>query len=339
MKESESFEDIDVNLKLDPEASVDSLFESADDIVNVGSSDLISETFGNVEMEDEFASLAGVKTKATAIFEAAMKATQKEEKNAIPSYARAYLKKRKLYEDEEEEIENEESDDDFDAGGDDSGVDFGDLDFTEEESEDSDDDIDEENFEEDFEDPADVARTESIQDEEIMDEELSSIMGTTPTARNTGQGQGQHRLRPYNSQGIRDTAAFSNTSEPSNAFDDRLSSAASFNSGSFIETFDDGLLFVDRKGQSFALAIPDPVEDEWDHDTSPTESLGVILVKGNEETDPELVIEVSIEELDALISALESFKSAGMGMNYQAPAVKGVYEKAQRLKKIKGKKS
>ncbi|MCA1800519.1 MAG: hypothetical protein LC687_04730 [Actinobacteria bacterium] len=313
--EFEPMQELDMQFSAPP-----SLNESGE-----GPSALDSELFGDAS-DDYDPTQAQPKGSGRSIFEAALKAEQERNKkgSSIPAYAKDLLKERRLHEqdeDEDEDVDEEDGEyadtyaDEFtgdDSSGDGS-FDFGDDESTAEFGDEDDEDLDDEEDDYDIDDE-DLAQTDEWKSEQDVDEEMARLLGDdSPYVQGaSGNRGGGARSGAYAfDKGTSPT--YNNAVNNKSSVDDSLVSAEKFESGSFIEHFDDGFVFVSSSGSTMALVKPEEEDDNVGFDVTDTYLRGLLLFKpeGAEDEDDEIVMELSGEELDSLANALQNFKSTG----------------------------
>ena len=277
------------------------------------------------------------KSSGTSIFEAAIKAEQERAKkkgNGVPAYVKELLEAsgRRLTEDEDEEEEDDDteemdidtdddfddSDIDFDAGG--SGDDFSDGD------DDDDFEFDEvDDDEDDFETAdEDVLQTDEWRSEEEVDEEMSRLLGDdSPYVQGATTGaKHSYQFDPNQS------ATLANSRAGKSEVDDDLVSASRFQSGGFIEYFDDGFVYVSQKGPS--MAVVDATDEGDELDDSPTNLRAVMVFNSTGEEDDDIVVEFTKEEIDELVGAFSNFGSQTIE-NTPAAFFEHARQKAKRI--------
>lgn len=299
---------------LSPDPGINEIFSDPTEIGG-GSVPGVDAIFESVGAEDDFAGITPSQNHSS-IFKAALD-TSKKRQSVIPAYARDLLSQLKEAEEEEEDDEKELPEEGEESSGEEIDLDAGDgedsFDFFSEEDSEEDEEAEEEEDEE-FSDPDDLVQTAEWDDESVVNSELSKIMkGSEPAEEGApavpsagGYGQSQHRPRPFSSTGVKATAAYDNTVSAEGTVDNELTRADAFSSGGFIEEFEDGFVFVDRGGQTVALAVPELEDEYYGAERYPTDSAAVLLVKGSGEEDPEMAIELSGEELESLSALLSA---------------------------------
>ena len=328
--------DPQLDTELDPDNDIDGVFGAPPAVDESSEHEVDKQVFGessssSSQENPDFAGLfPNSKGSGKSIFESALKAEQEKKKkgDSIPAYAKELMSqqfgKPPLMEQEDED-EEEETDDDFDVDdgmeGDedfsDVGFDDADLDFDDDDDftgggdaggggfdfeggvDLDDDDTDEVDFDED-----DVLQTERWQDEDDIDTEMARLLGDDSPYQ---QGMSNRAFDPASSP------TYTNMHSASGIVDEDVVGAERFASGGFIESFEDGFVFVDKNGASLAIVDAEEGDEgggsiESGEDVSDN-NLAAYLLFRPEGTDPDeegedIGIELTKEELSHLADAI-----------------------------------
>jgi hypothetical protein len=276
---------------------------------------------------DDFSDLVPNTTASSSIFKKALESSKINEKRNIPSYIKDYLKleeqeNEEEEEEEEEKIEDTEQEEEYEedqiTGKESFSSSSGrslkkskleDYDEDEDEGEDEEEDENEEEWEEDTRDALDQLQTEDWEEENLVNQELSRILGVEKKktySTSPGIVQNQSKVTPFSF--FRNTASFDNLEGDGEEedVDGRLISAESFSSGSFIEKFEDGFVFVDKNGQALAFIILNPPGSSPTDTLNPSDTSALFLIKSGE-GGKEIPLEFSLEELSSVVNSLQKF--------------------------------
>lgn len=310
-----------LDTELEPLDELDSQFSAPPDAGGNGGDDIDAQLFGGGG--DDYDPTQGPAASGTSIFEAAVSAEREARKQkgpAIPAYARELAKLQEQDEDEDEPEEDEDEDVTPEDPNDDLDLDDADFDFDEDPDVDDEFDLDEDEVEEEEEIDVDVEDQEQAdrwRGEDEVDEEMARLLGTdSPYVQGTRRsGSRTHGSTAYDFDTV-DSSAYTHAVSSGGYVDEDLLSATKFNSGGFIEYFDDGFVYVSGNGATLAMVHPEDEDDEPGLDDEVDDSLrGLLLFKPTQEVgdEEEIVIELSGEELDELIDAFTTFRTSPGG--------------------------
>ncbi len=318
--------DPQLDKEFEPMPELDSQFGAPPALEESAGSEIDSQLFGDGGDDDYDPTNAAPKNAGRSIFEAALSAEasqqQKKKGGTIPAYARDLMKSMNLKEQDEDDDEPEEDDElgdtdiefdmddagdtgdmEFDFGGDD--VDDDDTDFDDEDEDSIDADIDDE----------DLAQTDEWKSEQDIDDEMARLLGDdSPYTQGATGGRGGGAKSGAYAFDKESSPTFMHAMSDKGSVDDSLVNAQKFESGGFMEEFDDGFVFVSSSGSTLAIVKPEDEDDGplgYDDTDTSLRGLMVFRPEGSEDEDDEIIIELSGEELDALVAAIQGFKTTG----------------------------
>ena len=307
-----------LDMEFPPDEDFNNEFSSPPELVEKTSVDLDKNLFENKGRESaEGVNGLNLPGGGSDIFTRVLNMDKQKQQEAVkkgsnlPDYVKSLVSLREEEDFEEEDFEDEDvdfedgefEDEDFEEGGFDEdfgeGISSGGFDDTDSDVEMGDEDG-EEFLTDDFDNEEDILQTQEWREEQEVDEELAKIFGKdSPYLQGTSKGN------QYIDEEMSSTYQ-SAMNGKGGISDDTLLDTSNFSSGGFLETYEDGFVYISGEGHSLAFAQVEETPDK------PSDIATVLLLKDVEADDEgEIVIPLPQEDLDNIIDRLQALKQIG----------------------------